>query len=1010
MALVATLATVLVAGVASAAPERALAWKSGAHWAAALKVQNSLPVGSRIRTAMENEPACVAWGCNYPDVPACVVGVAVDRAPWFDAYHYQSCGAFARRLLQNALASTADQKTKDQQIAFAAGWLTHIVGDLAVHGLLVNPESGVFIDPKADRDHHGTLEGWADPVVWRDPQMGGEFLKAEDYAPASLTGNNAGRLYKLFITGPTVAGTTGALTSPGYVIEDLVCRVNKEVILGPGNVRGGNTFFNDDEMDRDDLKDCEWYFAEVLAEGNGYIGPFNKLIDYLRKKKLHLYSDYQKSWNALQLNGTAFKAPHAALPDSRISRVRAAWRQTWEDATILLQNAEWGDYSQFLDSWVADKGVDGRSVGSLNVIVKTGHKWYSWLDGPGTDKNVYFGMQYNGGAKKEWKLDHAGAFYDDFEVNDSDIFYLDYDPAIEPWRVEKIWIRLGADGVDFFPYWTMGTFSVVMNDQVIYRCSEWQHVNKPGTSRSATWYSSPEGHLNPMVSVGWPTASNGRFAPMTRPLGDSIVPIVRNNNFNSWANGQPVCWVPSNPSRVTEGAAIGMTTPCGGNSVKVAAVSPELAITARTTVAQRFLVRPEADYRVSVYARPVAFSNTVPGTMQRSDVSMALEFLDSAGAVLGRVDTTLDQWPVFPGSEWAWMHCLGTAPNGATSARVILGVRSSMQKSNAAVFDGVELVRDNLTGGSFESYDDIGMDTSRQPNAWFTMFWYPGTPTYGPVAPHTDGQFGWRLQSQGGLDKLASDVLVKPGSTFRATVDALTANAANGTPTAAANVRLLLVFLNSANETLATSEAAGDAFGVNGTSFQTMDVVGTAPAGTAVARVCVGVAGAGNVAIFDRATLGPYVRSAMEVQASATKVTAGKAVTLNVKLVDADSQQALLGHSATVEELRDAAWTPVVTFPLATSPTDYDFYPTRCTDYRIVMPGDGRRSACVSSVAHVDVTASLTRLTAPTRARPGQAIAVSVMLGPGIRPAASLSSSSANVTRTASGSFARRWR
>ncbi|MBB6625160.1 zinc dependent phospholipase C family protein [Clostridium gasigenes] len=87
----------------------------------------------------------------------------MERAPWADRYHYYKVGTFASEQLKMALASKDMKK-----IAFAAGWLSHITGDLACHGIFVNPECGVYLDNENTRPLHRELENNAEAIVWAD--------------------------------------------------------------------------------------------------------------------------------------------------------------------------------------------------------------------------------------------------------------------------------------------------------------------------------------------------------------------------------------------------------------------------------------------------------------------------------------------------------------------------------------------------------------------------------------------------------------------------------------------------------------------------------------------------------------------------------------------------------------------------------------------------------------------------------------------------------------------------
>lgn len=138
----------------------ALAFKPAAHQVLLEKVRDSLPQGSTTRQAIQNNFKVANWGSDGPDLGYAYWRVAMGYAPWGDRCHYHLVGSMAAEQLRQALTSGEQWK-----IAWAAGWLTHVCGDMAVHGVLVNPEAGVYLDG-GDHDLHEQLETWAEPVVW----------------------------------------------------------------------------------------------------------------------------------------------------------------------------------------------------------------------------------------------------------------------------------------------------------------------------------------------------------------------------------------------------------------------------------------------------------------------------------------------------------------------------------------------------------------------------------------------------------------------------------------------------------------------------------------------------------------------------------------------------------------------------------------------------------------------------------------------------------------------------
>lgn len=141
--------------------EKVSAFQAASHYTLIENVASNLPKNSVIRKAIQNNPNIAAWGSVGPDLGYAQVRALGDYAPWADRYHYDKIGTFSANLLKNAL------KSKDQkQIAFAAGWVSHVCGDMACHGEYVNPECGVYLDRTDTRKLHSKLEKNAEPYVW----------------------------------------------------------------------------------------------------------------------------------------------------------------------------------------------------------------------------------------------------------------------------------------------------------------------------------------------------------------------------------------------------------------------------------------------------------------------------------------------------------------------------------------------------------------------------------------------------------------------------------------------------------------------------------------------------------------------------------------------------------------------------------------------------------------------------------------------------------------------------
>ncbi|MBU3108083.1 zinc dependent phospholipase C family protein [Clostridium gasigenes] len=142
---------------------KAYAFQPASHCTLIENVKENLPQESIIKKSLETYPGIANWGSNALDLGYLQPGQALERAPWADKYHYYKVGTFASEQLKMALESKDMKK-----IAFAAGWLSHITGDLACHGIFVNPECGVYLDNENTRSLHRELENNAEAIVWAD--------------------------------------------------------------------------------------------------------------------------------------------------------------------------------------------------------------------------------------------------------------------------------------------------------------------------------------------------------------------------------------------------------------------------------------------------------------------------------------------------------------------------------------------------------------------------------------------------------------------------------------------------------------------------------------------------------------------------------------------------------------------------------------------------------------------------------------------------------------------------
>lgn len=154
-------ACVVALGIFGVNSEEVQAFQSASHYALIQKVKDNLPSNSIIGQAIKEYPNIAAWGSIAPDLGYFQPGQLGGYAPWADRYHYYKVGSFAKTQLKEAIDSRDNKK-----IAFAAGWVSHVSGDLASHGIYVNPECGVYLDNESTRSTHSELEGKAEPYVW----------------------------------------------------------------------------------------------------------------------------------------------------------------------------------------------------------------------------------------------------------------------------------------------------------------------------------------------------------------------------------------------------------------------------------------------------------------------------------------------------------------------------------------------------------------------------------------------------------------------------------------------------------------------------------------------------------------------------------------------------------------------------------------------------------------------------------------------------------------------------
>lgn len=137
------------------------AFQSVSHYIIINQSSKMLTKNSVIRKAIEKYPSIAAWGSIAPDLGYHQLSTLINYSPWADRYHYYKVGSYAATQLKNALQSKDMKK-----IAFAAGWVSHISGDLACHGIYINPECGVYLNNVKGRKLHTQMEEEAEPYAW----------------------------------------------------------------------------------------------------------------------------------------------------------------------------------------------------------------------------------------------------------------------------------------------------------------------------------------------------------------------------------------------------------------------------------------------------------------------------------------------------------------------------------------------------------------------------------------------------------------------------------------------------------------------------------------------------------------------------------------------------------------------------------------------------------------------------------------------------------------------------
>lgn len=402
---------VAIVAVSVLLPANLWAFKAGAHAVLTNEIAHALPEGSIFGQAILEFPNIAAWGSTGPDIPANSWGILYDEAPWFELYHYEKVGSFAAELLRLALRSG-----ERRNYAWAAGWLSHVIGDLHCHGIYVNPDpevDGVYLDDPDTKDNHGLLEAWADKLLYTDR-------------------SNPKRPY----TAQNMQATFRSFDSDA--VRDLMIEASRNVY--------------DKAPSHEDFIDWMDFFKDVYLD-TGVAGGTNWVYD----------NEYSEVLGHLTL-GVLSSGPYANM--SRRERLELACDETVRMTAALLQQAERNVYDGLSDAWNLDAyHRDGRSIGTLTVEIRTAD-----VSMAGTDDDVYFGLIRDDGEqwlspvldKGSGLLGLGTAICNDFERGSVQTYYLFVDRHDFPIdRIAKVFLQKDDDFVG--GGWKVGSMTVTIN-------------------------------------------------------------------------------------------------------------------------------------------------------------------------------------------------------------------------------------------------------------------------------------------------------------------------------------------------------------------------------------------------------------------------------------------------------------------------------------------------------------------------------------------------------------------
>ena len=803
---------IVFSALLDAAP--AYAYIAGGHWALAVQVEQSLPPESQVRQAMEAWPSMVAWGSQGPDLPAVGLDVALGHVPWWETYHNDLTGAYAEELMRKAL-----EHGEEKEIAFAAGWITHMCGDVWNHGTM-------NIDQKD-----------ADPVVWNDivgvQKMtidGGRDSEWMPYLPKLYEPyvegdpDNPLKFYNLFYVsgkpGPYLdiscdgVKTTMERDDPTGEIAKLVEEVNKSVVL---DTEGPLTFHSAYPFDRDKFAEATRVYAYILGAPNVSGVQVDQLVGnalaLLREKELGDYRDLRSARENLEKDEAY---------DSR--RLLTAMRKSTQLAVDLLEGAEKADYSGFSDDLLMNETPDdGRGIGCIKVVVETGTD--EWAD---TDAPVYFGISSTGHMQHEWELDLGKSeipFYEysDFERGSRDVYYVTTRgtplATMRASGIKSVWLRLGDElwGAS----WELRQMKVYIDNQLVYETANADHRMEPNTTRST---------------------ADGGLAPWT-PIAEGTAGLWPANNVRE---AQSYLWngAISESSGIDQVFHWNVQTTGGGwggrHSVSIEgvyplvlrnpALEPELLTQASSEVyiesGQRYLLAGVASWDAPV---------------DEDAVIAAVDYLDSAGRWTSAGFTAMP-YPAAsaPGLRVRFELPLPPPPADVVKARVVFRLlggpasTAALSRARAAYLHHVQLIPEVAPNLSFEEWSLAGPLDEMVPAGWST----------GALAEWNGAQFRW--ENGDGAARISRSCSARSGRTsvrltgadlhtdFRVTPGVV--YSASAFAQGAGQVQMMLRFFDASGQPLGSSVSDIETY-LKEDDWSGLAASGAAPAGATHARL-----------------------------------------------------------------------------------------------------------------------------------------------------------------------------